>query len=374
MSLESKQVFRTPLTTLFGVKHPIMLAGMNVAAGPDLAAAVSNAGGIGVIGGFQYTPKFLKKQIQILKRQLKDPNAPFGVDLLLPKVGDGARATNYDYTAGNLPELIDVVIQGGAKLFVSAVGVPPQWVVDKLHQHQILVMSMVGAPKHVPKCLSVGVDIICAQGHEGGGHTGDIATSVLLPAVLDLCKGRVSPLTGKPVMVIAAGGIYDGRGLAMSLALGCDGVWVGTRFVAAKEASAPPAHKQAVLDVKHGETFRTLVFTGRPLRIGPMPYARTWETKRSAKMKKLLAEGKVPATHDRDNAMAGQVPEEDLVHLLPLMKAAQKTGKRPHPWLMGQVAGSITDVQPAAQIIHEMVEGARTHINQASSFIIKARL
>lgn len=104
---------------------------------------------------------------------------------------------------------------------------------------------MVGHPKHVPRALSVGVDIIIAQGGEGGGHTGDIPTSLLIPACVDAVKGKTSPLTGKPVTVLAAGGIYDGRGLASALVYGASGVWVGTRFVASVEAGAPKAHKQA---------------------------------------------------------------------------------------------------------------------------------
>jgi hypothetical protein len=95
-----------------------------------------------VIGGVGYTPKFLKAQIEELKSNLKDKNAPFGVDLLLPKVGGGARKTNKDYTNGQLPELIDIIIESGAKLFVSAVGVPPRWAVDKLHKAGIPCMNV----------------------------------------------------------------------------------------------------------------------------------------------------------------------------------------------------------------------------------------
>merc|ERR1719335_1832091 len=195
-----------------------MLAGMNVAAGPKLVASISNAGGFGVLGGVNYTPEMLAGQIDEVKALL-EPGKKFGVDLLLPKVGDGARATNYDYTHGKLDELIDIVIAKGASLFVSAVGVPPRPVVDKLHKAGILVMNMIGSPKHVEPALAAGVDIICAQGGEGGGHTGEVATSILIPMVVDMCRGRMSPLTGKQVLVVAAGGIFDGRGLAMSMAL-----------------------------------------------------------------------------------------------------------------------------------------------------------
>lgn len=131
---------RTTTTDLLKINHPVMLAGMNVAAGPKLAAAVSNAGGIGVIGGVGYTPDMLREQVAELKSYLKDKSAPFGVDLLLPQVGGSARKTNYDYTKGKLDELVGIIIDSGAKLFVSAVGVPPKHVVERLHTAGIFYM------------------------------------------------------------------------------------------------------------------------------------------------------------------------------------------------------------------------------------------
>ena len=110
-------------------------------------------------------------------------------------------------------------------------GVPPQSVVDKLHKNGIYYMNMIGHPKHVPKCLALGVDLICAQGGEGGGHTGDVPTSVLIPTVKQMCEGKTSPMSGKPVQVVAAGGIFNGQSLASAIALGASAVWVGTRFV-----------------------------------------------------------------------------------------------------------------------------------------------
>ncbi len=161
--MSGPEMISTPLTKLFGIKHPIILAGMNVAAGPELAAAVTNAGGLGVIGGVGYTPEFLKQQISTLKGFLNDKNAPFGVDLLLPAVGGSARKTNYDYTKGQLPDLIDIIIESKAKLFVSAVGIPPRWVVEKLHAAGIPVMNMIGAPKHVPKVMNQIIEVIVLQ-------------------------------------------------------------------------------------------------------------------------------------------------------------------------------------------------------------------
>eukprot|EP00435_Cladocopium_sp_Y103_P046328 s653_g13.t1 len=256
----------TPMTELFKIKHPVMLAGMAGAAGPELAAAVSNAGGLGNIGGVGFTPEALRKTIGLLKKDLVDKNAPFGVDLLLPQVGGGARKTNKDYTAGTLPELVDIIIEEKAALFICAVGVPPKWAVDKFHSAGIPVMNMIGAVKHVGKALEAGVDLICAQGGEGGGHTGDTATAILLPKVVDAVRGKMSPLTGKPVQVVGAGGIFDGRGLAACLAMGCSGVWVGTRFIASDEAGAGPLHKQKILSGDYNETVRTTIYTGRPMR------------------------------------------------------------------------------------------------------------
>jgi NAD(P)H-dependent flavin oxidoreductase YrpB (nitropropane dioxygenase family) len=365
ISMDLKQYFDTPITRLFGIKHPVLLAGMNVAAGPQLAAAVTNCGGLGVIGGLNYTPKFLRMMIRDLRSMLVDKDAPFGVDLLLPKVGDGGRKTNKDYTNGQLDELIDVIIDEKVKLFVSAVGVPPQYIINKLHNNGVIVMNMVGAPKHAEKAIALGVDIICAQGTEGGGHTGDIGTTVLVPAIVDLCKQRGIP-------VVAAGGVYDGRGLAAALCMGAAGVWVGTRFVACIEASAPSNHKQAILDTGHHETFRTFAFTGRSLRIGPNEYARDWELRRSEKMKMLLAEGIVPAEYDQDIVEKGEFDKLDQIDRECLVKFADKP--KPYPHLMGQVAGSIRQIKSADEIMEDIVVGAATVLGLVHNHIIQSKL
>jgi NAD(P)H-dependent flavin oxidoreductase YrpB (nitropropane dioxygenase family) len=330
---------------------------MNVAAGPELAAAVTNAGGLGVIGGVGYTPEFLREQIAEIKKNLHDKNAPFGVDLLLPQVGGNARATNKDYTEGKLAELIDIIIQNGTKLFVSAVGIPPRWAVDKLHAAGIPIMNMIGAPKHVAKALSAGVDIICAQGGEGGGHTGDVATSILIPKVVDLVKGAKSPLTGGPVYVVAAGGIFDGRGLAMSLCFGAQAVWVGTRFVCATEAGAPPRHQQAIINADYHDTIRTTIFTGRPMRVLKNPYILDWEENKSPQIRELTSKGIIPAIQEleeRSKTKEG-IPPGVFLNARPL--------------LMGQVAGAITDIRPAKEIIDEMVQEAVTTLRQVSSLV-----
>jgi len=355
------ETLRTPITKLFGIKYPIMLAGMNVAAGPELAAAVTNSGGLGVIGGVGYTPNMLRMQIEELKEGLKDKSAPFGVDLLLPKVGGGARKTNKDYTGGKLPELIDIIIKSGAKLFVSAVGVPPKWAVEKLHAAGIPCMNMIGAPNHVKYALEAGCDIICAQGGEGGGHTGEVPTSILIPKVVDLCKGKVSQLTGEPVMVVAAGGIFDSRGMAMALCLGAQAVWVGTRFVVAKEAGAPPAHQKAVVDAGYSGTIRTIIYTGRPMRVGKTPYIMDWENNRQDEIKEEASSGRLPAEKDikrvRDGDESFKLPEGGPMAM--------------RPWLMGQCAGALDKVESAEDIMHEMISGAIKILRGANTTIAR---
>eukprot|EP00442_Polarella_glacialis_P046524 CAMPEP_0115154124 /NCGR_PEP_ID=MMETSP0227-20121206/67105_1 /TAXON_ID=89957 /ORGANISM="Polarella glacialis, Strain CCMP 1383" /LENGTH=357 /DNA_ID=CAMNT_0002564935 /DNA_START=9 /DNA_END=1082 /DNA_ORIENTATION=- len=351
------ETISTPVTKMFGIKYPIMLAGMNVAAGPELAAAVTNHGGLGVIGGVGYTPKILQKTIDELKSFLHDKNAPFGVDLLLPKVGEGARKTNYDYTGGHLNELVDIIIKNGAKLFVSAVGVPPKEVVDKLHAAGIPVMNMVGAPKHAQYAIEAGVDLICAQGGEGGGHTGDVATSILIPKVVDICRGHMSPLTGEPILVIAAGGIFDGRGLAMSLSLGASAVWVGTRFVASVEAGAPPRHKKGVVAAGFNDTRRTTIYSGRPMRCIRTSYIDDWEDGKQQQIKELTEGGKIPAFWDMETRKERGLPEANIMDVQPM--------------LSGAAAAAITEILPAAVIMDEMISGAIVALRSATSAISK---
>ena len=152
----------TSAQELFGLTKPIFLAGMNVAAGPELAAAVSNEGGLGVIGGVGATVEYLRDQCKKIKAGLRDKSAPWGIDLLLPQVGGSARKTNKDYTNGELPELIDVIIEEGAALFVSAVGVPPKFAVDKLHAVRSRILARPNAQCTFANRL---IARVCTGGH-----------------------------------------------------------------------------------------------------------------------------------------------------------------------------------------------------------------
>merc|ERR1712166_1462797 len=321
------ETFKTELTELLGIKYPIMLAGMASISNHEVAAAVSNAGGIGSFGGVSMSPNALRKEIQMCKKLL-NPGAKFGVDLLLPQVGGSARKTNKDYTGGTLDQMVDIIIEEEVPLFISAVGVPPKWVVEKFHAAGIVCANMVGAPHHVNKALDVGIDLIIAQGTEAGGHTGDIATSVLIPQCVDICKGRTN-FFGRSVSVVAAGGIYDGRGLAASLMWGASGVWVGTRFIACEEAGSSPGHRKRVLAAESKDTTRTIAFTGRPCRVMKTPYVKSWMER----------------------------PEEEKA--LP---------SEFFPALMGQCVGGITSVNTAAEIVDSMMVEAFDALNAGVSF------
>ena len=200
---------------------------------------------------------------------------------------------------------VEAIIESGATFFVSAVGVPPKKAVDRLHEAGIPVMNMIGHPKHVKYALAAGVDIICCQGTEAGGHTGDIASSVLIPACVDACRGRISSFTGREVPVVAAGGIYDGRGLAAALCYGAAGVWVGTRFVAAQESGAPPSHKDNLVKCGFDKTIRTTIFSGRPMRVMKTPYINEWETERVVESADLRARGIIPMKKDLKSGRGG---------------------------------------------------------------------
>ncbi|KAI9671561.1 MAG: hypothetical protein M1817_003613 [Caeruleum heppii] len=341
----------TPLCPLLSITTPILLAGMARCSTAPLAAAVSNAGGLGCLGGLGYTPSQLQTEIQELKSLLRTPNLPFAIDLALPAVGGSARKTNHDYTHGALAELVEIIIAEGTRVFVSAVGVPPAPIIERLHGAGVLVMNMLGHPRHARKALDAGVDLVCAQGGEGGGHTGEIPMHILVPAVVRIAKGYKPPLLkGAKAMVIAAGGIASGSSLAAALMLGAVGVWIGTAFVVASESGASRLHKQAVLSAGWEDTLRTLVVSGRPLRVKRNEYIAAWE-ERPQEIRALTERGVVPLARDMDEGRE----EVDL------------------PFLMGQVAAVVEEVRPAGEIMEGMVREAVERLGRGEEYIGRGR-
>jgi enoyl-[acyl-carrier protein] reductase II len=204
-----------------------------------LVAAISNAGGFGVIACGAMTPALLDGEIAGTKG-LTDK--PFGVDLLAA-------------SPESLEESVDVIINGGADSFVAGLGVPMP-IMERLKKAGLKVMVVGGAVKHAIKAEQAGCDAVILQGGEGGGHTGLVGTMPLVAQAVEAVK----------IPVIAAGGIYDGRGLAASLALGAQGVWMGTRFIASKEAHAGQAYKEAIVEMSESDTTISRGFTGKTLR------------------------------------------------------------------------------------------------------------
>ena len=255
-------------------------------------------------------------------------------------------------------------------MFVSAVGVPPKAVVDRLHKHGILYMNMIGHVKHVQKCLDLGVDIICAQGGEGGGHTGDIPTTVLIPAVVDKVRGFKSPVTGGPVQVVAAGGIHNGQLLAASLMMGASAVWVGTRFILTDEAGAPKSHKEAVRTAGHDDNIRTIIFTGRPMRVRNNDYINDWETNRTQEMKELAAKGIIPYEADLDKVMNAS---DDKPSLTEAPASDDDDDDDPlekfRPFLMGKCAAVVNEQKPAKAVVDEFVNDAVAWMQRGNSMI-----
>ncbi|MFM7224744.1 MAG: NAD(P)H-dependent flavin oxidoreductase [Actinomycetota bacterium] len=232
---------RTRLTEMLGIEHPVMLAGMGGVSYHRLVAAVSEAGGIGTLGAATMGSEELEAEMAAVRERT---DRPFGVDLLaaLPnRMLEDARR----------------IVAGGATLFVAGLGVPRD-VIEVLHAGNVIVASMCGKVRHAIAAREAGCDLVIAQGTEAGGHTGTVATMPLVPQIVDA--------VGADIPVVAAGGIFDGRGLAAALALGADGVWLGTRFIASPEARTVPGYKDALLGAQEDDTVISRGFTGKTLR------------------------------------------------------------------------------------------------------------
>ncbi|MGC1238696.1 MAG: nitronate monooxygenase family protein [Acidimicrobiales bacterium] len=233
---------KTRLTELLGIEHPVMLAGMGGVSYSALAAAVSNAGGYGCLGASTMSSAQLAEEIAATRALT---SKPFGVDLL----------TAFPDT---LIANVELLIEGGASTFVAGLGVPAH-VVDLCHVNNVLVISMCGKVEHARRALAAGCDVVVAQGTEAGGHTGTVATFPLVPLIVDAIDGAIP--------VVAAGGIFDGRGLAAALALGADGVWVGTRFIATPEARTLPGYQERIVEAREDGTVISRAFSGKTMRV-----------------------------------------------------------------------------------------------------------
>lgn len=241
---------RTRLCELLGVEYPIVQTGMGWVAGPSLVAATANAGGFGILGGATMDLPVLREAIAKVKAGTE---RPFGVNV---------RADQPD-----LGGVADVLAEEGIRV-ASFAGAPRPEVIDRLHGGGVLVIPSIGAKRHAEKVRALGVDAVLVQGGEGGGHTGAVATTVLLPQVVD---------TMEDVPVIAAGGFFDGRGLVAALAYGAAGVAMGTRFLLTKESPVPEVVKSYYLARSADDAVVTTRVDGIPHRVLRTGFIRTLE-------------------------------------------------------------------------------------------------
>lgn len=320
---------RTRLTELLDIEHPIMLAGMGGVSYHRLVAAVSEAGGIGTFGAAPLSADQLTAEITALKALT---SKPFGVDLLaaLP---------------GQIEAGIEAVIAGGAKIFVAGLGVPRD-AVDHLHANNVFVGSMCGKVRHAVDAVASGCDFVVAQGTEAGGHTGTVATMALVPQVVDA--------VGDKVPVVSAGGLFDGRGLAASLALGADGVWMGTRFIATPEAHAANAYKEALVERAEDSTIVSRAYTGKTCRVLRNEWTQHFEDhpdELQSFPQQIVAAIKAGANH------LGTADGVDAER-----EAAVEVDREFMP--AGQGVGAITGLTPAAELVERIVAEAEATLDR----------
>ena len=315
----------TRLTELLDIEAPVMLAGMGGVSYHELAAAVSNAGGFGCLGASTMSDEVMVEEIACTTAAT---DKPFGVDLLT--------------AAGDMTDKVRAIIAGGASVFVAGLGVPRD-VVEQCHDAGLLVVNMCGKVHHAVDAVAAGCDLVVAQGTEAGGHTGRVATMALVPQVVDA--------VGDQVPVVAAGGIVDGRGLAAALALGADGVWVGTRFIATPEARAVSGYKDTLLNTGEDGTTVTRAYTGKTCRVVRNRYTEGFEEQGGVaepfpgQFLKSLEDG---ANHlGGGPETEGVDPEREF-------------------FPCGQGVGSLTELVPAADLVTGMVADAEEILGRVS--------
>jgi enoyl-[acyl-carrier protein] reductase II len=314
----------TKLCDLLGVRHPVMLAGMGGVSYAELAAAVSNAGGYGVLGMAGKGPDFIRDQMRQVRR-LTDK--PFGVDLLAA-------------SPESLTAAVDVIIEEGASSFVAGLGVPMP-IMQKLKAAGLQVMVVCGAVKHAVKAEQAGCDAVICQGGEGGGHTGLVGTMPLVAQAVEAVR----------IPVVAAGGIYDGRGLAAALSLGAVGVWMGTRFIASDEAHAGGMYRETILEATDEDTVRTRCYSGKPMRVKKNPYVDDWES-RPADIQPFPMQ----AMHSHATGVMGGIGGQ-----------TEGLDADRSCFAMGQSAGGVRAVRPAAEIVASIVSEAEAAIDRMAA-------
>ena len=355
----------TRVCDVFGIEYPI-LAFTHCR---DVVAAVSKAGGLGVLGAVGYSPEQLETELAWIDEHVD--GKPYGVDFVMPAkameveghdaaelraqvqsmISDRHREfvdelidrfdlPKFDPDGGEggmggvvgwMPEvahqLVEVAFAHPISLVVNALGSPPPDVIELAHERGVKVAALAGKAVHAERHVRNGVDIVIAQGTEAGGHTGDIATMVLIPEVVDAVGDRVP--------VLAAGGIGTGRQIAAALALGADGVWMGSVWLGTAESDSRPEQLEAYLKATSSDTVRSKSYTGKPARMLRTPWTDAWEAPDSP--------GTLP------------MPLQNIL-IAPANQAYYRAGRVDEFFVpVGQIVGSMTQVRPVRDVIFDMV-------------------
>jgi nitronate monooxygenase len=368
-----KRVLRTKLCDILEIDYPILSAGMGpsligekTGAPVNLVVAVSEAGGLGVLGAAGYSVEEMREKIREIK---KLTDKPFGVDILLPaqivragdqEIGDGTQEMplsemikalpkpHYDWIMKikeemMLPDIevqysmdsttlrphaaVKACIEEKVPLFCAGLG-NPNFMVEKAHAAGIKVLGISGNTRNAKRIAQGGADLVVAQGHEGGGHTGRVGSMALWPQAIDAAA---------PTPVLAAGGIGDGRGLVAALSVGCVGAWVGTRFLASVESGAMDIQKGAILKARDEDTRRSYLYTGKTSRATFNKFHTLWENS-----------GLEPLPFPTQVIFASA-----LVEMFNMAGKKEFIGP-----FAGQVVGLIDEIKPAGEILMDMVEEA----------------
>ncbi len=353
---------RTALCDMFGIEYPIFA----FTHCRDVVAAVSRAGGLGVLGAVGFSPEQLEIELDWIDQHVD--GKPYGVDTVMPQKSvavEGADASemlaqirsmidanHWRYVDElmerfDLPELpagdgphgvlgwtddvaqrhVDIALAHPIALIANALGSPPKDVIDRAHEHGVKVAALAGKAVHAQRHVNNGVDIVIAQGYEAGGHTGEISTMVLVPEVVDAVA---------PAPVLAAGGIGSGRQIAASLALGAQGVWLGSLWLTTAESDASPAVLQAYLDATSADTVRSRCYTGKPARMLRNAWTDAWA--------------------DPDGPGPLGMPLQNILTSEANARIARSGRKDLAFAPVGQIVGRMNEVRPVRDVMFQLVE------------------
>jgi NAD(P)H-dependent flavin oxidoreductase YrpB (nitropropane dioxygenase family) len=359
---------KTPICEMLGVEFPL-LAFTHCR---DVVVAVTNAGGFGVLGAIAHPPEVLERELGWIDERVG--GRPYGIDLIVPEKFEGkgepvdneallARVPEAhwrfldrlfekyglerprhggEFSTGavmfsdeNVERLLEVAFSHPIRLIANALGVPPRFMVDRAKAEGVPIAALVGAREHAVRQVEAGVDVIIAQGYEAGGHTGEVATMVLVPEVIE----AVASIRAVPVL--AAGGIVTGRQMAAALALGAAGVWTGSVWLTTDEAETIPVVKEKMLRASSRDTRRSRVRTGKPARQLVSAWHEEWEGRESP--------GPLPMP------LMSMVAEDAMHRINDAAEGGHEGAKQLATYFVGQGVGLMTTAKPAADVVYDFM-------------------